>query len=98
MKPAINMESKQITDNEILNEKLFNIPRPMDIKLNIKPLFGKRIPFEVYEGPCRPQDPTKFNRTKEQNDARIAFDIMEKRIEATSSKRFEYFRTCLCGI
>ena len=42
------MESKQITDNGILNEELFNIPRPMDIKLNIKPLFGKRIPVLVY--------------------------------------------------
>ena len=44
---------------------LFNVPRPIDIKLNVKPLFGVRVPVELHEGPCRPNDPSGWDRRKE---------------------------------
>lgn len=48
---------------------LFNIPRPLDTKLNIKPLFGVRIPAELHEGPCRPADPAGWDKAAETDSA-----------------------------
>jgi L-fucose isomerase-like protein len=59
---------------------LFNIPRPCDVQLNIKPLFGKRIPIEMHEGPCRPNDPTGWDRQNEQKKAKEEFNLWKKQL------------------
>jgi L-fucose isomerase-like protein len=63
-----------------INQDLFNIPKPMDVKLNIKPLFGKRIPLENHEGPCRANDPTGWNRGVEQKKASVSYNKWKKHL------------------
>jgi L-fucose isomerase-like protein len=54
--------------------ELFDIPRPLDLQVHVKPLFGIRIPKELHEGPCRPNDPTGWDRDAEKEKAKQAFD------------------------
>ena len=54
-------------------EELFDITRPLDIQAHVKPLFGIRIPKELHEGPCRPNDPTGWDREAEKERAKQAF-------------------------
>lgn len=51
-----------------------NIPRPIDAKLRVKPVYGQRIPNEVHEGPCRANSPVGWNRNEEINRARNDFE------------------------
>jgi hypothetical protein len=62
------------------NGKLFDIPRPIDTKLNIKPLYGVRIPDELHEGPCRPNDPASWDKSEEKKKARQAYQRWEKEL------------------
>jgi len=65
---------------------LFNIPRPMDARVNVKPLFGIRIPRELHEGPCRPNDPAGWDRQAEKAKAKQSFIEWKDRTESEMAK------------
>jgi len=59
---------------DFTESELFNIPRPKDIKLNVKPLFGIRVPIQLHEGPCRSEDPLTWDRQKELNNGKREYE------------------------
>lgn len=63
-------------------DELFDIPRPLDLEANVKPLFGTRIPKELHEGPCRPNDPSGWNRDAEKEKAKHAFHSWKSATES----------------
>ncbi len=67
-------------------EGLFDIPRPLDTRVNVKPLFGMRVPEELHEGPCRPNDPSGWNREAEIRTARKSYDDWRARTVKTLDK------------
>ncbi len=54
--------TQSIFARPLYENELFHIPRPLDTRLNVKPLFGIRVPAELHEGPCRPNDPSGWDR------------------------------------
>ena len=67
--------------------ELFDIPRPLDLKLNVKPLFGERIPAELHEGPCRPQDPRNWDPEKERKKVKQEFKEWREELKAELGDR-----------
>ena len=67
-------------------QELFNIPRPLDTKINIKPLFGVRIPAELHEGPCRPDNPSLWDKEEEKENAQLEFQSWKKTLYETLGK------------
>jgi len=63
----------QLYAHPLRNEELFDIPRPLDQQANVKPLFGVRIPRELHEGPCRPNDPSGWDKGAEKEKAMRAY-------------------------
>jgi len=66
--------------NTVLEKELFNIPRPIDARINVKPLFGKRIPAEIHEGPCRPSDPSGWDREADQKTASENYNVWKREL------------------
>lgn len=64
------------------SEDLFDIPRPLDLQAHVKPLFGIRIPKELHEGPCRPNDPTGWDRDAEREQANHSFQAWRSATES----------------
>lgn len=69
-----NMISQNVFASTLTSRNIFDIQRPLDTNLNIKPLFGIRIPSELHEGPCRANDPTTWNKAKAVNQAKQLYD------------------------
>ena len=63
-------------------DHLFDIPRPLDLQTHVKPLFGIRIPKELHEGPCRPNDPTGWDREAEKENAKRSFTSWKSATES----------------
>jgi len=77
------MLNRRLYAGPLTGEGLFNIPRPLDVRVNVKPLFGIRIPGELHEGPCRPNDPAGWDRQAEKERASRAFQAWKKNTEAS---------------
>lgn len=71
---ASSLITKELFANQPVSGNLFNIPRPLDTRLNIKPLFGVRIPDELHEGPCRPDDPVTWDKEMAISKARQSYE------------------------
>ncbi len=72
--PMLLSHVQDLSVQEISEMELYNIPRPMDVKIKIKPVYGQRIPNEVHEGPCRSDSPVGWNRNEEISKAKNSFN------------------------
>jgi len=72
---------QNLSAQEISGIDLYDIPRPIDAKLRVKPVYGKRIPNEVHEGPCRSSSPVGWNRNEEILKAKNDFNKWAKSVK-----------------
>jgi len=72
--PMFLNDINNLLAQEISEIELYNIQRPMDVKLKIKAVYGQRIPNEVHEGPCRADSPVGWNRNEEISQAKSSFN------------------------
>ncbi|MCK4464994.1 MAG: hypothetical protein KAU83_04720 [Bacteroidales bacterium] len=63
--PMFSSHINNLLAQETSDIDLYDIPRPIDVKLKVKPVYGQRIPNEVHEGPCRASSPVGWNRNEE---------------------------------
>ena len=71
--PVILNNTHNLMAQETSDIDFYNIPRPLDVKIKVKPVYGQRIPNEVHEGPCRANSPVGWNRDEEILQARNSF-------------------------
>lgn len=71
--PVILNNTHNLMAQETSDIDFYNIPRPLDVKIKVKPVYGQRIPNEVHEGPCRANSPAGWNRDEEILQARNSF-------------------------
>ena len=79
--PMLLSHVQNLSAQEIREMELYNMTRPMDVKLKIKPVYGQRIPNEVHEGPCRSASPLGWNRNEEISKAKTSFDKWVKSVK-----------------
>lgn len=63
--PVFNANLPQVLAGSAKETGGWDITRPLDVKIGLKPVYGQRIPEKVHEGPCRPASPVGWNRQAE---------------------------------
>jgi L-fucose isomerase-like protein len=74
------MFTKGVFANQGISNDLFQIPRPLDTQINIKPLYGARIPAELHEGPCRPNDPATWDKNEAIKKAKQSYESWRQHV------------------
>ncbi len=62
--------------------------KPIDVRLNVKPIFPFLIHNDSYEGPCRTGDEDRLNPEREKSEAKKRFDTFKREIKDKLTSEF----------